>query len=66
MSLRFSANLPSMLRNVQVPSDRFGQAIKLGFQAVELWENYDLPVENLVDSKKHLNVVLMGAFSGKL
>ena len=64
MSIIFSANLPSMFRNITSTAERFKKAINFGFHGVEMWEDYQLPIETLLDAKENLNIVLMGVFSG--
>lgn len=63
MPLRFCANITTMFPGVECKTSRYQLAKNLGFHAVESWDLYDVPLDELVAAKKRADVqhLLLGS-----
>lgn len=67
MGLKFAANVSMMFKELDNLPDRYTEAAKRGFTAVECQFPYDTPVEDIVRAKEAagLEQVLINSFQGK-
>jgi len=67
MGLKFAANVSMMFKELSSLPDRYHEAARRGFVAVECQFPYDTPLEELVQAKQESGVeqVLINSFQGK-
>lgn len=67
MGLKFAANISLMFKELPNLADRYAEAARWGFRAVECQFPYEVPIEQLVKAKHDANIehVLINSFQGE-